>query len=173
MKIGLAIAIVLGTLAACRREAKEASKPLLPGVPRIVRFQPPADGLVTDAQLDRYVRARRAARGRTDREASQAVGVDPEEVAWVRARVVEALVYLETAQVRTAAEGTYSRTIASLKEASKGARDRETARKLDEQIGALEKERAGLKAADPAEPSVVANARRIAPRRAELQAVPK
>jgi hypothetical protein len=82
-------------------------------------------------------------------------------------------VYLETAQVRAAAEGTYARTIASLKEAAKGAKDRETARKLEEQIAALERERANLKAPDQASPSVVANAKRIAPRRAELQAAPK
>jgi hypothetical protein len=172
-KIPLALALVLWTSPACRRETKEAVKSALPQVPRVLRFQPPADGLVTDAQVDRYIRARRSARGRTDEEASRAVGVDPEENAWVRARVVEAVVYLETAQVRAAAEGTYTRTIASLKEAAKGAKDRETARKLEEQIAALERERANLKAPDQASPSVVANAKRIAPRRAELQAAPK
>jgi hypothetical protein len=168
------VAMVLGMSLSCRRGAgKSPAKPLLPGVPSILRFQPPADGLVTDAQLDRYVKARRAARGRGEEGASRAVGVDPEEFAWVKARIIEALVYLETAQVRGAAEGTYSRTIASLKEASKGAKDRETTRKLEEQIAALEKERAGLKAPDNAPPSVVANAKRIAPRRAELQAPPQ
>lgn len=172
-RILLALAFVLWASTACRREAKEAVKNALPQVPRILRFQPPADGLVTDAQLDRYIRARRSARGRTDEETSRAVGVDPEEIAWVRARVVEAVVYLETAQVRAAAEGTYARTIASLREAAKGAKDRETARKLEEQIAALERERANLKAPDQASPSVVANAKRIAPRRAELQAAPK
>jgi hypothetical protein len=172
-KIPLAFVLVLVVCPACRRDSKEAAKPSLPGVAPVLRFQPPADGLVTDGQLDRYLRARRSARGRTDEEASRAVGVDPEEVAWVRARVIEAIVYLETAQVRAAAEGTYARTIASLREAAKGAKDRETVRKLEEQIAALEKERANLKAPDPAPPSVVANAKRIAPRRTELQAAPK
>ena len=168
--------MVIAALAAafaCRRAAREAPKPVLPALPRVVRFQPPADGLVTEAQLDRYLRARRSARGRTDEEASTAVGVDPEEVAWVRARVVEAIVYLESAEVRIAAEGTYSRTIAALRQAVAGAKDNETSRKLEEQIAALEKERAGLKAPAPPSPAVLANAKRIAPRRAELQAAPK
>lgn len=166
--------MVLAAPLSCRREAgRIAPKPSLPGIPSIVRFQPPADGLVTDAQLDRYIKARRAARGRGEQEASRAVGVDPEEFAWVKTRVIEAMVYLETAQVRSAAEGTYARTIAALREASKGAKDRETARKLEEQIAALERERAALRAPDNAPPSVAANAKRIAPRRAELQAPPQ
>src|SRR6266542_2750923 len=91
----------------------------LPRIPVIIRFQPPADGLLTDAQIDRYVRVRRAARGvgkpegprtppleptprlRFDEEAARAVGVDPEEFVWVRARIVEALVALDTSQVRS------------------------------------------------------------------------
>jgi hypothetical protein len=138
-------------------------------VPPVVRFRPPGDGLLTEAQLNRYVRVRRAARGRSDDEAARAVGVDPEEVAWVRARVLEALVYLDTAQVRTAAEGTYTRTIAALRESSKSVKDRETLRRLEEQIAGLERERAGLKPAEPPPGPVAANARRIAPRRAEFE----
>ncbi len=132
----------------------------MPGIAPVVRFKPPADGLVTEAQLNRYVRVRRAARGRSDDEAARAVGIDPEEIAWVRARVLEALVYLDTSQVRTAAEGTYTRTIAALREASKSAKDRETIRRLEEQIAGLEREKAGLKPTEPPPGPVVANARR-------------
>lgn len=171
-------AVVLATictLVSCGRGAprSEQKAPALPAVPPVVRFRPPADALLTDANIDHYIRVRRASRGRTDDEAAAAVRVDPEEYAWARARVLEALVYLETAQVRGAAEGTYSRTIASLREARGGAKDSETARKLDEQIAALERERQALRAPDQAPPSVVANARRIGPRRAEIQAPPQ
>ena len=171
VKTGVGLGILLSACLSCRPSGtKIPRKVVLPGIPPIARFQPPADGLVTDAQLDRYARVRRAARGRSEEEAARAVGVDPEEAVWVRARVVEAIVYLEASQVRNAAEGTYARTIASLKEAAKSAKDKETLRKLEEQISLLERERAGLRAPDPPASSVAANARRVAPRRQELDA---
>ena len=148
----------------------EAPKAVLPGIRPVLRFRPPADGLLTEGQLDRYIRARRAARGRTEEEAARAVGVDPEELAWVRSRVVEALVSLETAQVRSAADGTYARTIAAAREAGKSVKDRETLRRLNEQIVLLERERASLKAPEAPPAAVAANARRVAPRRADLEA---
>jgi hypothetical protein len=155
----------------CRQSnsGKANAAPRIPGLPPVVRFRPPADGLVTDAQLNRYVRIHRAARGRSDDDAARAMGVDPEEAAWVRARVLEALVYLDTSQVRTAAEATYTRTIAALREASRSVKDRETLRRLEEQIAGLEREKAGLKPAAPPPGSVVANARRVAPRRADFE----
>lgn len=143
---------------------------MVPGIPAITRFRPPADGLLTDAQVDRYVRVRRAARGRSEEEGARAVGVDPEEFAWVRSRVVEALVLLDTAQVRSGAEATYARTIASLKEAARSVKDQETLRRLNEQINLLERERANLKAPETPPAAVAANARRLAPRRADLEA---
>lgn len=127
---------------------------------------------MTDAQLERYVRVRRAARGRSDREAARAVGVDPDEFVWVRARVLEALVALQTSRVRSAAEGTYARTLAALRESRRSARDPQTARTLDEQIAGLERERSTLKREDPLPASVAANARKVAPRRAEIDAAP-
>jgi hypothetical protein len=142
----------------------------VPGIPAITRFRPPADGLLTDAQVDRYVRVRRAARGRSEEEAARAVGVDPEEFAWVRSRVVEALVLLDTAQVQSGAEATYARTIASLKEAARSVKDRETLRRLNEQVNLLERERVNLKAPEAPPAAVAANARRLAPRRADLEA---
>jgi len=157
---------------ACGRNSprKPTARAGLPGIPVVIRFKPPADGLLTDAQIDRYVRARRAARGRSDEEASRAVGVDPEEFGWVKTRIVEALVALDTAQLRTAAEATYGRTIASLKESARSVKDRETLRRMEEQIAALERERGSLKAGDKPPAAVAANARRVAPRRAEIEA---
>lgn len=156
---------------ACERAAprKGASAPGLPRLPVIVRFRPPADGLLTDAQIDRYVRVRRAARGRSDEEAARAVGVDPEEFGWVRTRIVEALVALDTSQLRTASEATYTRTIVSLREAARSVKDRETLRRMEEQIAGLERERGSLKAGDKPPTAVAANARRVASRRAEIE----
>jgi len=147
----------------------EAPKTVLPGIRPVLRFRPPADGLLTEGQLDRYIRVRRAARGRSEEEAARAVGVDPEELAWVRARVVEALVSLDTAQVRGAADGTYARTIAAVKEATKSVKDGETRRRLNEQIALLERERASLRPPEAPPAPVAANARRVAPRRADLE----
>ena len=142
---------------------------VLPGIRAVIRFRPPADGLLTEGQIDRYIRVRRAARGRSEEEAARAVGVDPEELAWVRSRVVEALVSLDTAQVRSAADGTYARTIAAVREAGKSVKDRETLRRLNEQIALLERERASLKAPEAPPAAVAANARRVAARRADLE----
>ncbi len=168
------------------REGKAAAR--LPRIPLIVRFEPPADGLLTDAQIDRYVRVRRAARGlsaaqgpptpspaqaprrRSDEEAARAVGVDPEEFVWVRTRILEALVAIDTAQSKSAAEATYARTIASLREAARSVKDRETLRRVEEQIAGLERERGSLKAGDKPPAAVAANARRVASRRAEIEA---
>ncbi|HEY3124323.1 MAG TPA: hypothetical protein VGK70_09715 [Thermoanaerobaculia bacterium] len=161
----------------------------LPRIPVIIRFQPPADGLLTDAQIDRYVRVRRAARGlrgtqgpptkplertpqlRSDEETVRVVGVDPEEFVWVRTRIVEALVALDTSQLKSTAEATYARTIASLREAARSVKDRETLRRMEEQIAGLERERGTLKAGDKPPAAVAANARRVASRRAEIEAL--
>ena len=147
----------------------EAPKAVLPGIQPVLRFRPPADGLLTEGQLDRYIRVRRAARGRSEEETAPAVGADPEELAWVRARVVEALVSLDTAQVRSAADGTYARTIAAVREAARSVKDRETQRRLNDQIVLLERERASLKPPEAPPAAVAANARRVAPRRADLE----
>jgi hypothetical protein len=165
------LAAVCLSTGACERASprKGVSAPGLPRLPVILRFQPPADGLLTDAQIDRYVRVRRAARGRSDEEAARAVGVDPEELGWVRTRIVEALVALDTSQLRTAAEATYARTIASLREAAKSVKDRAALRRMEEQIAGLERERGSLKAGDKPPAAVAANARRVAPRRAEIE----
>jgi hypothetical protein len=168
MAVWAAVCVSAG---ACGRASSRKAAPAagLPGIPVIVRFQPPADGLLTDAQIDRYVRVRRAARGRSDEEAARAVGVDPEEFGWVRTRIVEALVALDTSQLRVAAEATYGRTIASLREAARSVKDRETLRRMEEQIAGLERERGSLKAGDKPPAAIAANARRVASRRAEIE----
>lgn len=170
-RVGAATALCLLALG-CGSPAPKGEPPkvVLPGLPAIARFRPPAEGLLTDAQIDRYVRVRRAARGRSEEEAARAMGVDPEELGWVRARVVEALVLLDTAQVRSGAEGTYARTIAAVRESTKSVKDKETLRRLNEQIAQLERERGSLKPPEPPPAAVAANARKLAPRRSEIEA---
>lgn len=167
------LALSVAALAAleCRRtEGREsrraAGRVRLAGV---LPFRPPADGLVTEAELDRYIRVRRAAKGRSDEEAARAVGVDPEEFTWVRARIVEALVALDGRRIHEASAETYARTITSLKNTRKIVKDRETARTIDEQIAALEKERASFKRVEALPANVSSNARRVAARRAEIE----
>jgi hypothetical protein len=171
-KIAVCAAVVLSA-GACKRAmpSKGAPETGVARAPVVIRFQPPPDGLLTDAQIDRYVRVRRAARGRSDEEAARAVGVDPEELGWVRARIVEALVALDTAQLRSSAEATYARTIASLRESARSVKDRETLRRMEEQVAGLERERGSLKAGDKPPAAVAANARRVASRRAEIEAM--
>ena len=168
----IGLAALVAVAAGCRKE--EAARQRVAALARIeslARFRPPADGQLTDAQIDRYLRVRRAARGRAEADAARAAGVDPEEYSWTRARIIEALVALDTRKVKTAAEETYAKTIASLKQARQAARDREAQRTLDEQIAGLERERASLKQPEALPSWVTANAKRAAPRRAEIEAL--
>lgn len=136
-------------------------------------FEPPADRLLTDRHLDLYVRVRRAAHDRSEADAARALGVDPDEFAWARARIVEALVALDSARVRQAAAETYVRSIASLRQTRKSVRDPQTARTVEAQIAGLERELAGMRAPDPLPVDLAGNARKVTARRAELEAVLK
>ena len=168
----LASAILAWSLGACRKDAPAgAPSPALARIEGLARFRPPADGLLTPAQVDRYIRVRRAARGRPGAEAARAVGVDPEEYSWVRTRVIEALVALDTRKVRMSSEETYAKTIAAMRVARQSARDREVLRALDEQIAGLERERTSLKQMETLPSSIAENAKRLAARRAEIEAL--
>ena len=159
--------------------SKPASPPAQTGQARaglsklalIQRFRPPADGLLTDAMIDRYLKVRRAARGQPEEDAASALRADPGETVWVEARIREALAELNTRRLRAETEDGYARAISSLKQARESIRDKESAKTLNEQIVTLEKERASLKALDSGTPGLVANARRIAGRRAEIDSV--
>jgi hypothetical protein len=168
-----ALALYSALAVACSREDRPAVA--RPGASRIIpvqRFAPPPDGLLTDRQIDRYIAVRRAARARTEADAARALAVDPDEHAWVRARVLEALVALNERRVRGSSVETYARTLAKLHETRAAVKDPATARTLDEQIAALEKERAAWKKPEPSPPSLAANARRLEKRRAEIDAAP-
>jgi hypothetical protein len=157
--------------AACRKPAAPAAGlPARPGTALTRSFTPPADGLLSDADLDLYLKVRRASKGRPDGDAARAVGVDPDRFGWVQARIVEALVALDARRVSDDAAETYGRALASLRETRRSVRDPATADALDAKIAQLDRERAGLRRAETLPPRVAANARRVAPRRAEIAA---
>ena len=165
----------VGAGVACR-DAKPAAPTRAGGAAALVAepgFEPPPDRLLTERHLDLYVKVRRAAKDRSEADAARALGIDPDEFAWVRARIIEALVARDEARVRSASAGTYDRTIASLKKTLESVRDRETARTIQSQIAALERERGGMRSADPLPNDIAANARLVGTRRAELEAVPE
>jgi hypothetical protein len=169
----VALALVSALAAACSREDRPAAaRPAASRIVPVQKFVPPPDGLLTNSQIDRYIAVRRAARGRTEADAARALAVDPDEYAWVRARLLEAFVALDERRVRGSSAETYARTLAKLHETRAAVRDPATARTIDEQIAALEKERAAWKRPEPSPPSVAANARRVEKRRAEIDAAP-
>jgi hypothetical protein len=141
-----AFAVLLVGATACERSHRGAAAPA-PAArpPSSARFQPPADGLLRPAHIDAYVRVRRAAKGRSDADAARAVGVSPDELAWTRARIVEALVALEADRVRRASLDVYGRTLASLRRTLDSLRDPESARRVQEQLAAIERERDSLR----------------------------
>jgi len=134
-------------------------------------FRPPVDGLVTDQQVDQYIRVRRAAKGRTDAETARALGIAPEEISWTRARVVEVLVALDEKRVREASAEVYAKALSSLRDTRAKTRDPADIRVLDEQIAALERERATVRQEETPSTVLLSNMRRIAGRRAELEAL--
>jgi hypothetical protein len=158
----------------CGRYERRAARPEA-GRPAVFlpapRFRPPADGVLSDEQVDRFIRVRRAAKGRTDAEAARALGVLPEEIAWTRARVVESLVALDARRVREASADVYAKALASLKAARAQTRDPGDARVLDEQMAALERERASIRREETPPPALARNMRSVSSRRAELESL--
>jgi len=157
---------------ACRKlESKDLDAVRALRARALPSFKPPADGVVTDAQLDAFVKLRRTAGHRSEAEAVAALGADPAEIAWVRARIAEALLALDAKQVTDAVSESYAAAITRLRETRRSERDPKTAARLDAEIAGLERERATLRKGEGTGPAVAKNAARIAPRRAELSAL--
>ena len=135
------------------------------------RFVPPADGRLTDAQIDMFLRVRKAAVTEgSDSEAATRLAVSPAEFDWVRARIVEALLALDSRQATSAVFDAYGHAIEALREARRGAVDRASAAKVEGEIAALERERATLRRPDPLAAVVAANSAKVEKRRAEIEA---
>lgn len=174
LRTGVALACTILLFLACGRRgaAEYGARQGRPGLASPASFyRPPADGIMTDDQIDRYLRVRRAAKGRSDADAARALGVSPEEVAWIRGRIVEAVVALDDRRVREATQETYAKAIAALRTARTATRDAERSRSLESDIAALERERATVRREDSPTPALAANVRRVARRRAELETV--
>ena len=170
--IALLLALALVPAAACRKlEQKDLDAVRALRARTLPRFRPPVDGVLTDAQLDAFVKLRRKAGGRSEAEAAAVLGADPAEMAWVRARIVEALLALDAKQVAETVSESYGAAITRLRETRRSERDPKTAARLDAEIGGLERERATLRKGEAPGPAVARNAARIAPRRAELAAL--
>ena len=162
--LGASIAGGCGRTEQVRTEAVRAVRGRIEG-----RFQPPPDGRLTDAQIDLYIRVRREGRADgTEAQAARRGGALPGEFDWVRARIVEALLALDSRQATTAVVESYGRAVAALREARQGAEAPARA-KIDAQITALERERASLRRPDTLLAVVAANAARVERRRAEIE----
>ncbi|HTR03182.1 MAG TPA: hypothetical protein VMN82_08305 [Thermoanaerobaculia bacterium] len=154
---------------ACRRLEKE-QRDAVQALRARVRpgFRPPADGLLTDGQIEMFLRVRKAAGRRPPSEAAAELGVDPAEFVWVRARLTEALLALDAHQTGEAAYEAYGPALARLRDTRRATRDATSAARLDAEIATLEKERAAIRKNDPGSPAS-RNAVRLATRRAELE----
>lgn len=133
-------------------------------------FHPPADGRLTDAQIDTYVRVRKAmSAAGSETEAATRLGVSPAEFDWVRGRIVEALLALDSRQATTAVVDGYGRALTALREARQGSVQASSARRVEAEIAAFERERQATRRPDPLVSVVAANAAKVEKRRAEIQ----
>ena len=169
---GVAAAGLLG-LAGCRRPEPERLDPVRAIRSRVEpRFRAPQDGRLTPAQIDLYLKVRRAAGRGSDAEAARALLADPAEFAWTRSRITEGLAAVDARRVAEAAGESYARGLAALREARRAAPDARTAARLDSEIAAIERERASLRR-PPADipPAAAANGALVEARRAEIDSV--
>jgi hypothetical protein len=166
-------ASIAAGLPGCKRIESRSGDPVRVIGSRVEgRFREPADGRISEAQIDLYLQVRRAAgAASSDADAARGLGVSPAEFDWVRGRVIEALRALDAKRVADAALESYSRAIATLREARRGAGDPRAAARIDAEIAGLERERAALRKPDPLGPAVSANAARVAARRVAIESV--
>lgn len=168
LAVGLAAAAALA-VPGCRKIETEKLDPVRAIQAQVrPRFRPPADGLLTAAQIDAYLAVKRSAGRRPPADVAEEGSLDPAELAWVRARIAEALLALDARQVSEGAGETYAAALTRLRETRRSTRDAKTAARLDAEIAALERERAALRRPLPASPAGK-NAALVASRRAELE----
>jgi hypothetical protein len=165
------LAAAAGVVPGCRRFEPRRLDPVRALRSRVVpRFRPPADGLLTEGQIQMYLSVRRAAGAASDSDAARALQVDPAEFAWVRDRVVEALMALDARDVAEPAIEAYGTAIATLRVARRAQPGGREAGRLDAEIAALERERGSVRSPD-AGPAAAVNAVRIRPHRAAIESL--
>ena len=165
----LAVAAMPGVFA-CRRIERAKLDPVRALRSRVEpRFGAPADGLLTQAQVEMFLRVRRQVGSASVAEAARGMGIDPAEFVWTRARIVEALGALDSARVVDAAIESNTRALAALRQARGATHDPKAMTRLDGEIAGIERQRASLRKADPLPPQLRRNAALVAPRRAEIE----
>lgn len=171
-RIGVALVLAAAACsgAACRKLEPRELDPVRALRARVMPdYKPPADGLLTAAQIDMFLAVRRAAGGESDLDAATSAGVEPGELSWVRARIVEALLALDGRQVTDTALESYASGLARLRETRQATREPRAASRLDLEIAAMEKERAALRKTVAESTAALKNAALVAPRRAEIE----
>src|SRR5215831_16788879 len=168
-RVAILVAAALALASACKRVERPRLDPV-GAFARVARpaFVPPADGLLTPAHVDLFLKVRASSRGGSVGEALAASGADAGEFTWVRARIQEALMALDADRIAAASSESYARGVAALREARRAARDSKSAARLDAEIAALERERATLRRPNAGIASVSRNAALIARRRTEI-----
>src|SRR5262252_2379981 len=130
LALGLAAAVAVA--GGCRKGETEKLGPVRALQAEVrPRYRPPADGLLTASQIDAYLTVRRSAGRRSPSDAAEDATLDPAELAWVRARIVEALLALDAKQVSEGASESYAAALSRLRETRRTAHDAKTAGRLD------------------------------------------
>ena len=153
------LALSLVAVAACRGDAPVARAPSAPPIER--PYRPPADGRLTERQVQADAAARRSpappgASGETPDGGSFDAGAGAEESLWVRQKVLEAEMRLdERAAARREVE-IDRKTAEALRGVAAASTDPATRESLARQIAdlerrAAERDRDGRKPGDPAE----------------------
>lgn len=156
-------------------------------------YRPPDDGVLTAAQVERFLKVREAAlrapaaparpgdegiSGATEARAAEltaarSLSVPVEEYLWVRERILEAEAAALTAKLNSDVLALLEKTLASLRERRPSAPDDASRKLLDEQIASFEAEaaRVRVEAGEKEPDSVSANLKVLAPFRQKLSVV--
>ena len=85
--------------------------------------------------------------------------------------MIEALIALDERRVRESSAEVYAKAIAPLRAARAAARNPRDARELDDQIAALERERAAVRREETPAPALARNMKTVLGHRGDLQGV--
>jgi hypothetical protein len=195
--------LAVALLAACRGRAPSPKPRPRPSARPIEaeRYKPPADGRLQPAQIDLYVRVlQKEAEHRSpppapdesrrsgmslatgvdvflapDTAAARELGINTEEFAWVKERIVEAETAIEARDNLEAALETYRRSLATLRATREKVEDPKIQATLDSQIASLEQESARTRRelVQPSSAASKANEQLVSRRRAEIAAAEK
>ena len=195
----LLAALVLGA-GACRDASSGGNDPLESRRPALTEkegYRPPADAILTAAQVDAFLKVRAATArsysspggpaplegeegisGATlalaaEMRAARQLSVPPEEYLWIRERILEAEAAAVTAKLNADVLALLEKTLASLKSRRAAAPDEESRKLLEEQIATFEAENVRVRReAGEKEPEAIrANLKVLGPYRQKISAI--